>query len=208
MREVNRIILHYLGEGDSRNYVGQAAVDGIREYHTKINGWSDIGYHFLIDRDGHLYPGRPEGLVGAHAYGANTGSIGINLMYGTKDSTVTNATLNTVVLLLKQLCSRHNIVPSNKTIIGHKDVMATECPGIVYSYIPSIIQSLTKEPQVEPVGHALDTNEMGRMTLSYKGKLYDGLMINNQSFIAVSKLAKMLGTGVEWDGSTKTATIK
>ena len=31
----------------------------IREWHTKERGWDDIGYHWVIRRDGTLDPGRP-----------------------------------------------------------------------------------------------------------------------------------------------------
>jgi hypothetical protein len=211
MRQVSRIILHWLGEGDSRNYVNQSAVDGIREYHTKINGWSDIGYHWLIDRNGILYKGRPEDIVGAHSYGANTGSIGINLMYGTEDSVITNATITALIKLLRELCERYSIKPSSDTIIGHKDVMATECPGTVYSYIPGIISAITQTTgHIHPMlmANPPDTKEMARTTISYKGLLYDGLMINNQNFISIGTLAKMMKLRVEWDGKIRTVTIK
>jgi hypothetical protein len=209
MRQVSRIILHWLGEGDSRNYVSQSSVDGIREYHTKINGWSDIGYHWLIDRNGILYEGRPEDIVGAHTFGANTGSIGINLMYGTKDKILTSETIGTLIDLLRKLCKKYDITPSKDTIIGHSDIMATECPGIAYNYLPGIISTITGRMSgaPEPMKNPPETKEIGRVTISYKGKLYDGLMINNQSYISVSTLSKMMSLPIEWDGKTRTVTI-
>jgi len=206
VRQVNRIILHWLGDGDSRNYTTQAAVDGIRNYHINVNGWSDIGYHLLIDRNGILYHGRPEDIVGAHAYGANTGSIGINLMYGSADKHLTAETIQTLTETLKALCEKYDIAPSGTTIIGHKDVMATECPGIVYSYIPSIISSITGKivgSEPVPMAHPPETKEIGRVSISYKGKLYSGLMINNQSYVPVSTLVKLFNLKVEWDNKIK-----
>ena len=41
-------------------------------------GWSGIGYHFLVRKDGTIYQGRPEDTIGAHAKGANHDSIGID----------------------------------------------------------------------------------------------------------------------------------
>ena len=54
---------------------------GIELYHVKANGWNDIGYNFLVDRYGQVFEGRRGGMqrnvIGAHAEGFNTGSVGI-----------------------------------------------------------------------------------------------------------------------------------
>ena len=53
---------------------------GIQLYHVKANGWNDIGYNFLVDRYGQVFEGRGGGMqrnvIGAHAAGFNTGSVG------------------------------------------------------------------------------------------------------------------------------------
>jgi len=45
-------------------------------------GWKDIGYHYLIDRDGTIAAGRHVSITGAHVQGHNTGTIGISLFGG------------------------------------------------------------------------------------------------------------------------------
>ena len=56
---------------------GQAmTVADIRRIHKK-NGWSDIGYHYVIDLDGIVYEGRDVDLSGAHVSGYNSHSIGV-----------------------------------------------------------------------------------------------------------------------------------
>ena len=47
----------------------------IREWHTKERGWDDIGYHWVIRRDGTLDPGRPLEMQGAHAVAVNGSSV-------------------------------------------------------------------------------------------------------------------------------------
>jgi peptidoglycan recognition protein len=52
-------------------------VQGFQDYHMDSNGWSDIGYNFLVGGDGNIYEGRGWERVGAHAPGYNSNSMGI-----------------------------------------------------------------------------------------------------------------------------------
>jgi hypothetical protein len=54
----------------------------VRKWHVDGRGWSDIGYHFLIDRNGNVAGGRPIERTGAHVKGHNTGTIGVSLFGG------------------------------------------------------------------------------------------------------------------------------
>ena len=58
----------------------------IRRWHVQQRRWRNIGYHWVIDRDGAVAPGRPETEIGAHVEGHNRGTIGICLLggYGAK----------------------------------------------------------------------------------------------------------------------------
>jgi hypothetical protein len=53
----------------------------IREWHVE-KGWDDIGYHFVIRRNGETEIGRPFDMQGAHVSGWNACSIGICLIGG------------------------------------------------------------------------------------------------------------------------------
>lgn len=84
MRPLSEIIVHCSAtrpnwmDGKS----SAAKVREIRLWHTRDNGWSDIGYHFVIDRDGTVCAGRPLERVGAHTMGRNTGTVGVCLIGG------------------------------------------------------------------------------------------------------------------------------
>lgn len=58
----------------------------IRRWHMdpppKGRGWRDIGYHWLIDRDGTVLNGRKPEVIGAHVEGHNAGTLGISLFGG------------------------------------------------------------------------------------------------------------------------------
>ena len=72
---------HTAGTNDYSPAQAAAIMRGIQIYHVKSNGWNDIGYNFLVDRYGTVYEGRYGGIdrnvVGAHARGFNTGSVGV-----------------------------------------------------------------------------------------------------------------------------------
>lgn len=84
MRPISEIIIHTTATRPEWRAGSKTSdkVAEVRRWHVKDNGWSDIGYHFLIDRDGTVAKGRPIELVGAHVKGHNTGSIGVALFGG------------------------------------------------------------------------------------------------------------------------------
>lgn len=109
-----------------------AKVTEIRRWHVRDNGWSDIGYHWIIDRDGTVAPGRPEGTPGAHTQGHNTGSIGICLLGGhgssAKDDFHQNFTVaqeDALVQLIESIKTRAKITK----ISGHNEYANKACPG-------------------------------------------------------------------------------
>ena len=69
--KTEQIILHHSG------VTVLQSVETIHNYHKNTNGWSGIGYHFYVRKDGNIYRGRPENTVGAHCQGQNYNSIGI-----------------------------------------------------------------------------------------------------------------------------------
>ena len=78
VRMIDSIIIH-----STATPVGMdVGVEDIRAWHVRDNGWRDIGYHWVIRRDGTIEEGRPEIAVGAHVAGYNHNSIGVALVGG------------------------------------------------------------------------------------------------------------------------------
>lgn len=102
----------------------------IRRWHVDGNGWADIGYHYVIRRDGTVEKGRPLSRAGAHAQGHNHDSIGICLVGGVDANG--QAAFNFTRAQLRALEGRINeftdSIPGLQ-IIGHRDVGNTDCPS-------------------------------------------------------------------------------
>jgi len=108
-------------------------VAAIRQMHITERGWSDIGYHWLIDRDGTVLPGRRETVIGAHVAGHNAGTIGISLFGGLTSKprdpflkNYTNRQEVALIDLIDDICSRAAIT----SIRGHNQLdNGKACPG-------------------------------------------------------------------------------
>ncbi|QXV74636.1 lysozyme protein [Rhizobium phage RHEph21] len=103
----------------------------IRQWHRE-KGWIDIGYHFVIRRDGTVETGRPENTVGAHVENHNSNSIGICLVGGVDDklkaqNNFTPAQFAALALKLRELKKKY----PNVTVQGHRDFpgVKKDCPS-------------------------------------------------------------------------------
>ena len=84
MRPITDLIIHCTATRADwwKTRTANQKVREVRKWHVEDHDWSDIGYHFLIDRDGTIVEGRPVERSGAHTKGHNKGSIGIALFGG------------------------------------------------------------------------------------------------------------------------------
>lgn len=120
------IVIHCSATGPNAD-IGRAEID---QWH-KARGWTGIGYHYVIRRDGTVESGRKENSVGAHAQGVNSTSIGICLVGGVNakghpDVNYTPAQWDALDTLVSDL--KYNYL--NAQVIGHRDVPGTkkDCP--------------------------------------------------------------------------------
>ena len=125
-RNISLIVVHCSATRANKNFT----IEALEACH-KARGFTTIGYHYYITKDGTLYPGRPESQMGAHAKGYNAHSIGICYEGGLDKNgrpadTRTIAQKVTMEELLKSLCLDY---PDAK-ILGHRDLpgVRKECP--------------------------------------------------------------------------------
>jgi N-acetyl-anhydromuramyl-L-alanine amidase AmpD len=138
MRKITEIFIHCSATKPQwmiTSTADQKAAE-IRRWHMQENGWKDIGYHFVIDRDGDTVEGRPLEQAGAHARGHNTNSIGICLVGGwggaTTDQFEEHFTELQRQALWKLLNDLTEKFPDVK-IRGHNEVAAKACPCFTVS---------------------------------------------------------------------------
>lgn len=152
MRNVNEIIVHcsatkadWMSTSPTSKKVAE-----IKKWHVQDNGWKDIGYHYLIDRDGTVASGRPVSQVGAHVSGRNTNTIGVCLLggYGSNEKDpfskhFTSAQEEALRNLIKDLRKAY---PTITIVSGHNQYAAKACPGFnVPSWYNTTVTNTDKE---------------------------------------------------------------
>lgn len=126
---VTRMAIHHTESPTVDKLSPQARLRQIQSYHMNVKGWCDIGYHFLVSRDGRVWQGRPVTKLGSHAGGANTGNVGVAVI-GSHDTTpVTDAQVTAIADLIAAVARATGIKINRTTIKGHREYKDTSCPG-------------------------------------------------------------------------------
>lgn len=123
MRKIKKIIIHH-----SASSKDLTTVKNIKKWH-KEKGFSDVGYHWMIDGEGRQWQGRPEHIKGAHCKGSNKNSIGI-CVFGNFDVEVTSEKqIDTLTTLLEDLFETYGLNYSD--VYPHCELARkpTACPG-------------------------------------------------------------------------------
>ena len=131
-----KLTLHHAAGFSADNIdEGKEQLRAIQDLHQFVRGWSDIGYHFVVDKAGNIYQGRPETVIGAHVLDNNTGNIGVCVLgcYHPPElycgDWLTDATTNSLVALYAWISGEYNYDPN--VLRGHRDYPYnnTSCPG-------------------------------------------------------------------------------
>ena len=125
----------------------------MHRYHTATLGWADLGYNVTVDRFGTIYEGRKggfnNGVVGAHAAGFNSGSFGVAVIGNFVNEQASAAAIRSLTRVIGVKSAIHGIDPgatttrmgngtARPTILGHRDVGQTSCPGRIHGLLPQI----------------------------------------------------------------------
>lgn len=131
VRPINYFYVHCSDTRPSQDI----GAEEIREWHMRDRGWSDIGYHYVIRRDGTLESGRDldndgdvDEEIGAHVFGHNADSIGVCLVGGSGgDFNFTFKQLD----CLRELVAYYRIRYPGIEVLGHRDApgVMKQCPN-------------------------------------------------------------------------------
>jgi len=121
------VVHHTAGRAPALLHAAKREMRSIQDQHM-AQGWSDIGYNFVIDRWGRVWEGRGYYRVGAHTKGQNTGSIGVSFMGNYEHLKLNRRQIRAYELLLQRL---RGMGFRFDAVRGHRDMpnQATACPG-------------------------------------------------------------------------------
>lgn len=128
MRAINEIIIHCSATPEGKDFT----VKDIRNWHLQ-RGFNDIGYHYVIYRDGSIHTGRAITFAGAHTLGHNQHSIGICYIGGmdrnnkNPKDTRTPEQRFALFKLVHELTMKYNL-PFNR-VYGHYEFANKACPS-------------------------------------------------------------------------------
>jgi hypothetical protein len=147
------VVHHTAGSNGYTAAQSPSVVRAIQLYHVRGNGWNDIGYNFLVDKYGQVFEGRYGGVdrnvVGAHAEGFNTGSVGVAVLGEYSSLAVTGTAKDALARLLAWRLDLAHLDPAStvsfpsggnarfhagvpvflRAVSGHRDTGFTDCPG-------------------------------------------------------------------------------
>ncbi|NNE28031.1 MAG: hypothetical protein HKN16_00240, partial [Saprospiraceae bacterium] len=211
---VSHLIVHHsAGTSVSTNWA--FIVESIWDFHVNVNGWSDIGYNWLVDPEGIIYEGRGNGILGAHFCGTNGKTAGFCLLGDfTQWQPEPPALASLTELLAWNTCDR-NLDPLGSgfhsssgeilpRIAGHRDGCATQCPGnAFYPTLPDLRQNVRDqidfacEDLQSPTNLAGETQSATSIALHWNDNSLDETAFlieraewTNESYVQIAQVGK------------------
>ncbi|XP_059470164.1 peptidoglycan-recognition protein 2-like [Neocloeon triangulifer] len=139
------VVIHHAESQTCNDFDTCAAmVRGFQDEHMDVNGWSDIGYNFLVGEDGRVYEGRGWQAIGSHTPGFNSLSIGVCFI-GTFSAYLPYPVALDAAKLLNECGIEQGYLFPDFGLIGHRQAFVTSsCPG------DALYNEITTWPNFEP----------------------------------------------------------
>lgn len=222
--KVEGIVLHHTINKTS-SFAGLSSIQGIKSYHIKERGWSDIGYNAIAGPDGFIYTCRPLSASNwAHSFidkpfssipkaardrangnklWANQHCIGISCYGDYNSESVSHQNwpkaLDAAISFMAVACDVFNIDPD--TMIFRHDALAYKsgCPGTNVAMGPVIVEVKKR------MGVTQHTS--AKLTINKNSVSIPMVEINGSLYVALRLYTEAVGGSVEWDSKTNTANV-
>jgi hypothetical protein len=158
------LILHHSAANGS--------AEDIHRYHVSL-GWTGIGYHYYIRKDGSIYRGRPENVEGAHTVGYNDKSIGVCFEGNFEVEQMSDAQYSAGLDLVKDILTRYPGVE----IGGHRDYDTTACPGKNFPLEKMVKEAMTAAIYRVQVGAFTVKDNADKLAKELTAKGYKAIVV-------------------------------
>ena len=133
--KTDMIVIHHTGNPTDDDL----SANEINASH-QAQGWTCIGYHYVIRKNGNVEEGRPHWTVGAHTYGENSHTIGVHVCGNFEIGQPTAKQIEALAMLLANICGDYGLSIDREHIKGHRELMPTACPGCnLYSQLDEVV---------------------------------------------------------------------
>ena len=224
------VVHHTAGSNSYSRTQSAAIVRGVQLYHVRSNGWNDIGYNFLVDKYGQVFEGRFGGMernvVGAHAQGFNTGSVGVALLGNYDAASVTPAARSALTRLIAWRLDVAHVDPLTlfswvsggnprfpagvpvtlRTVSGHRDTGFTSCPGVrLYSELNGLARAVAQTglPKLYSPSVTGGAGGLVRFTATLSEPLPWSVLVTDRSGAVVAS-GEGEGATVDWTWDART----
>jgi len=134
--DIANIVVHHSGEAPL-DMSPEAAARATARYHIEDNGWPGCGYHVIIVRDGSWAYCNSLTVISYHAGGVNNvRGVGVCLWGDYRIGPVPAAMVDSLEEICRWIMQEKRAWAEDTgaayvapTIVGHRDVSATTCPG-------------------------------------------------------------------------------
>ena len=195
-RSVRFAVIHHTASSNDYSAADVPSIlRSIQAFHQQSRGWNDIAYNFLVDKFGGIWEGRAGGIgrpiIGSHALGVNTGSVGVSLIGDFTTAQPSPEALESAAQVVGWKLALHGVDPHGTvavtmgddnrfpagttvtlpTVIGHRDVGLTDCPGAASG---ALVAVRDRAAQVAPYARGtIDSITVSGSTATVRGWTFD-----------------------------------
>lgn len=144
-----------------------------------------IGYNYYVRKNGNIYKGRPENAIGGNCYGYNSKSISICAEGNFMVDKMSDAQKSSIIWLGQYVQNEYN---HKLKVVGHKQLLATACPGTNYP-LTEVINGINSK--VTPSVKTIVASNVSKQVVTKTG-IVTASSLNVRA--SASTTAKIIGT--------------